>query len=107
MEHNLGPLAQIPPGEGRNFRIDAITVAVFHTRSGEVYATQPDCPHRQGPLADGLIGGATLLCPLHDRAWDLRTGAATSGAPPGEDCPIAIYPARLAPDQSILLTLPN
>ena len=40
----LGPLAQIPVGEGRVFDIGGLRIAVFHTRSGAVYATQASCP---------------------------------------------------------------
>ena len=100
-EHDIGPLTQIPLGEGRNFRVGPLTVAVFRTQAGEVFATQPNCPHRAGPLADGLIGGTTLICPLHDYAFDLRTGANIGGS-----CQIATYPARLSADQRIILALP-
>ena len=54
----IGTLAQIPPGEGRNIVVGDRTLAVFHLRDGAVYATQPNCPHAGGPLADGLTGGA-------------------------------------------------
>jgi len=99
-EHKIGGLAQIPKGEGRNFRVGGRTVAVFHTQAGEVYATQAACPHRNGPLADGLLGGTTLICPLHERAFDLR-----SGEEAGSDCRLTLYPARLMSDHSIVLTL--
>ena len=62
-------------------------IAVFHTRAGGVYATQALCPHRQGPLADGLIGGTTLLCPLHAWKFDLATGEALDGRLRPEDLP--------------------
>jgi nitrite reductase (NADH) small subunit len=75
--------------------------AVYHTHSGEVFATQPDCPHRGGPLADGLIGGTTILCPLHDRSFDLRTGKNLSG-----DCTdIRAYPVILRQDGGIALQI--
>jgi nitrite reductase (NADH) small subunit len=54
-------------------------VAVFHTRAGDVFATQAQCPHKAGPLADGMVGDATLVCPLHDWRFDLATGTAISG----------------------------
>jgi len=99
-EHHIGGLAQIPRGEGRNFRVADRTVAVFHTQGGEVYATQAACPHRNGPLADGLLGGTTLVCPLHERTFDLRTGAEA-----GSDCRLTVYPARVTTDQAIIVTL--
>lgn len=99
-EFNIGPLAQIPPGEGRVFTIGSKQVAVFHGRDAQVYATQPDCPHLGGPLADGLIGSGTLMCPLHDRLFDLSTGKSTN-----TDCAIAVYPARLTEKAEILVAV--
>jgi len=99
-EYALGPLAQIPSGEGREFPIGAALIAVFHARNGEVYATQALCPHRNGPLSDGLLGGSTLICPFHAWKFDLTTGAALLG-----DCAIAVYPARLSNDGQIFVTL--
>ena len=99
IEHLLGPVSAIPKGEGRVFRIDGEEIAVFHTRKGEVYATQAECPHRQAPLADGLLGGTTLICPFHAWKFDLRTGAALMG-----DCGLQIYPVRLTSDGEMMLT---
>lgn len=55
----IGNVDQIPKGEARIFDVNGLHIAVYH--SDEVFATQPDCPHRGGPLADGLIG-AQLSC---------------------------------------------
>ncbi len=51
------PLSEIPPGEGRSFVAGGEKIAVFCTRGGKVYAVQAECPHRGGPLADGLGRG--------------------------------------------------
>lgn len=96
--HDCGPIEQIPVGEGRNFLVDGVRIAIFRTQAGEVFATQPDCPHLAGPLADGLIGGHQLICPLHERSFDLRTGA-------GPDCSLRTYPAEVAADGRISVTL--
>ena len=99
-EVRVAGLAEIPPGEGRAYEVDGTRVAVFHTRAGRVFATQAECPHRKGPLADGLVGGTTVVCPLHDRIFDLATGAPIVG-----ECSIQVYPVRVAQDGAILLTL--
>ncbi len=99
-ERPIGIITQIPPGEGRNFDIDGVQIAVFHTRAGAVHATQAACPHKAGPLADGLTDENTVICPLHDRIYDLRTGAGL-----GNDCTIATYPVRIGENGTILLTL--
>ena len=98
MDYTLGRLAQIPLGEGRNFVVDGVGITVFHTRKG-VYATQAECPHRQGPLADGLLGGATVVCPFHAWKFDLTTGEALMG-----QCGIQTYPVRLSESGELWLT---
>jgi nitrite reductase (NADH) small subunit len=90
---------QIPAGEGRMFRVGGADIAVFHTHAGEVFATQSHCPHRDGPLADGLIGGATVVCPLHDRTFDLKTGCGLSH----ERLALSTYPLELGPTGQIWL----
>jgi nitrite reductase (NADH) small subunit len=99
-EHAIGPLSQIPRGEGRNFEIGGRVVAVFRTHQDEVFASQATCPHKQGPLADGMLGGATLMCPLHDRTYDLRTGKVLVG-----ECDIAVYPVRRDEDGTLVVTV--
>jgi nitrite reductase (NADH) small subunit len=98
--HQLGPLTQIPEGEGRTFEVGDRRVAVFRTRQGGVYATQAECPHKQGLLADGLLGVHTLVCPLHEWTFDLKTGSATQGS-----CGVAVYPITEDADGMMVLTL--
>ncbi|MDQ6676245.1 MAG: Rieske 2Fe-2S domain-containing protein [Acidobacteriota bacterium] len=102
MEITLGPLCAIPPGEGRTFEIAGDRIAVFHTRAGQIYAVQADCPHKGGPLSDGLTGGAVVVCPLHSWKFDLSTGAAVFG-----DCGLKTYPVRLDEVDQILVTQPG
>jgi len=101
VERTVGHISTIPIDEGRMLRVDGHLVAVFHLRGGGVRATQPWCPHRRGPLADGLVGGATLVCPLHARTFSLDGGEAGPG-----EVGIRIYRARVDDDGAILLTLP-
>jgi nitrite reductase (NADH) small subunit len=99
-ERAIGRVSEVPLGEGRNFDVEGTVVTVFRTRGGEVFATEPRCPHRQGPLADGLLGGTLLVCPLHERTFDLRTGVSVAG-----DCQVRTYPVREAEDGRIMLAL--
>lgn len=89
-EVTVGPIDAIPPGEGRSFSAFGEKVSVFRTRTGRVFAVQAECPHRGGPLADGLIGGTTVICPLHSWKFDLTTGNALFG-----DCGLKTYPVRV------------
>ncbi|HXX66130.1 MAG TPA: Rieske (2Fe-2S) protein [Polyangiaceae bacterium] len=96
----LAPLSEIPQGEGRTFWIASVEIAVFHGRDGRVFATQAQCPHRRGPLADGLLGGTTLICPLHEWTFDLTSGMALQGG-----CGIRVYPAAVDGAGDIVLEM--
>jgi nitrite reductase (NADH) small subunit len=80
--HLLGPLDQIPIGEGRAFELGGEQVAVFRLRSGVLRAVSAVCPHKGGPIADGLSDLQVVICPLHMNAFDLATGCSTTGAAP-------------------------
>lgn len=99
-EYDLGSVAQLPLGEGRAFQVGEHQIAVFRTRGGSIYATQAHCPHRGGPLIDGLIGGTILSCPLHAWKFDLRTGEALFGTQG-----IKTYPVHLTQAGEIVLIL--
>ncbi|MDO8675948.1 MAG: nitrite reductase (NAD(P)H) small subunit [Candidatus Omnitrophota bacterium] len=70
----LGLVEQIPVGQGRCFIVDGREIAVFRSRAGRIFAVSHRCPHRQGPLAEGVIGGNQVICPLHGHKFDLTTG---------------------------------
>jgi nitrite reductase (NADH) small subunit len=94
----LGPVDEIPLGEGRSYAVGDRMVAVFRLRDGSVRALSAVCPHRGGPLADGQIDRQVLLCPLHLNAWDLTTGCSTSGQPP-----LDVYAVRVDADNHLVL----
>ena len=75
----LGPVAEIPPGEGRAFVAGGVQVAVFRLRDGSLHATQAACPHAGGPLADGQTDLDVLVCPLHLYADRWSDGGSSAG----------------------------
>jgi nitrite reductase (NADH) small subunit len=96
---DLGSVETIPLGEGRTCVVDGREIAVFRTREGEVLAVQARCPHRGGPLADGLVGNGVVVCPLHAHRFELR-----SGAPVGRECAaLATYEVEVTPEGRLLL----
>jgi len=101
-ELKLGPLSTIPPGEGRNFDVLGEKIAVLRTRTDQVFAVQAGCPHRGGPLADGLLGGSTLICPLHGWKFDVSRGDVLFG-----DCGLKTYPVRVDEAGQIVLNFEN
>ena len=62
----LTPCDNIPPREGREVVVGGRHIAVFNL-GGRFFATDNRCPHKGGPLCDGIITGAAVVCPLH--AW--------------------------------------
>ena len=98
---NLGSAERIPLGEGRQILVGMEMIAVFRTRDGRVFATQAACSHKQGPLADGLIGDCKIVCPLHAFAFDLA-----SGRPLGHSCrALTTYPVNLNSKGEILIEM--
>jgi nitrite reductase (NADH) small subunit len=78
-EVDVGSLDAIPPGEGRTYAVGGEQIAVFRLRDGSLRAIDAVCPHRGGPLADGLIDEQVVVCPLHGRTFDTRTGCEVGG----------------------------
>jgi len=88
--HRLGPVEEIPLGEGRGYAVGGEQVAVFRPRDGGLYAVSATCPHAGGPLADGQIDGTVVVCPLHLHAYELATGRPRTGQPPLRTFPVEV-----------------
>jgi len=75
---NIGPLANIPMCGARRlcFGHGGRPIAVFRTAKDELFALIDECPHRQGPLSEGIIAGDAVTCPLHNWTIDLKDGVA-------------------------------
>jgi len=73
-------------------------VAVFRTGTDEVFALDSACPHKKGPLADGIVHGTTVTCPLHNWVISLETGQA-QGVDEGQ---VTTYPARVEAGRILL-----
>jgi nitrite reductase (NADH) small subunit len=90
----------IPPREGRPVRVSGLNIAIFNV-NGRFLTIDNQCPHRGGPLCDGIVAGATVVCPLHGWRFDLETGMAVRASLPA--C-ITTYPTRVE-DGIILVAL--
>ena len=95
---DIGHLDDIPLRGARLVKTPVGCVAVFRTDHAQVYAASNACPHKGGPLSEGIVHGTSVTCPLHNWVFDLNTGQA-QGADSGQ---IATYPVRLL-DGRILL----
>ena len=74
----VGTPADVPLLEGRSVAVGGRRVAIFRLPEGWV-ATDAVCPHRGGPLQDGLVTEDCVTCPLHNRRFELRTGRQQGG----------------------------
>lgn len=70
----VAAVEEIPPGEVRVFETDLERVAVCNV-DGAFYAVADVCTHDDGPLGEGTLDGAAILCPRHGALFDVRTGA--------------------------------
>ena len=85
----LGPVDKVPPGQGRCFVVGGKEISIFRQRDGQLFAVDNRCPHRQGPLSEGLLGAGKVICPLHAHTFDL-----TSGKGPNDQETLRVYPVR-------------
>jgi nitrite reductase (NADH) small subunit len=81
----------IPPREGRAVTLLGAEIAIFHV-DNRYLAIANKCPHKGGPLCDGIVSGTTVVCPLHGRRFDLEGGMAVRASEPA--C-VATFPARV------------
>ncbi len=88
---DIGGLDDIPRLGARTVDTREGPIAVFRTSDDEVFALLNRCPHRGGPLSEGLVAGRKVACPLHNWVIDLSTGEAVA---PDEGC-TTTYPVRI------------
>ncbi len=87
----VGRVEDIPRQGARVVRTLAGDIAVFRNLDDEVFALLDRCPHRGGPLSQGIIHGRRVTCPLHDWKIHLDSGLAVS---PDEGCTPS-FPVRI------------
>ena len=80
---DIGRIDDIPVRGARLIKTVAGCVAVFRTADNEAFALDDRCPHKGGPLSQGIVHGRSVTCPLHNWVIGLDTGAA-QGADQGE-----------------------
>ena len=87
----VGRLEDIPRLGARVVHGPDGNIAVFRTADNEVFALADRCPHRGGPLSQGIVFGKRVACPLHDWVIELKTGDAVA---PDVGCAPS-YPVRI------------
>ena len=79
----IGALDDIPRRGARCVKNGAMTIAVFRTADDRVFALEDKCPHKNGPLSQGIVHDGCVTCPLHNWVISLETGEA-QGADEGK-----------------------
>ena len=93
----------IPIREGRPALVGDREIAIFNMADGRFMAAENLCPHRGGPICDGIVTGMSVVCPLHQWKCNLETGAVER--PPNQEACLKTYPVRIE-DNVILIELP-
>jgi nitrite reductase (NADH) small subunit len=96
------PCESIPLREGRAVTIGGRQIAIFNL-GDRFLATDNQCPHRGGPLCDGIVAGDSVVCPLH--AWKVRLDTGAVERPAAHDKCVATYATRID-NGIVMLELP-
>jgi nitrite reductase (NADH) small subunit len=100
---DIGRLEDIPVRGARVVKTAKGCIAVFRTAENEVFAVNDRCPHKGGPLSQGIVHGHAVTCPLHNWVINLVTGEA-QGADVGsvQTVPLRTEAGRLLLDAKTL-----
>lgn len=94
---DIGVLDDIPLRGARCVKTRNGRIGVFRTHDDRVFAIEDHCPHKGGPLSQGIVHGAAVTCPLHNWVFSLETGKAL-GADEGavKTIPVRVEDGRIA-----------
>lgn len=94
----IGEISDIPRQGARCVKNGDMTIAVFRTVDDKIFALEDKCPHKNGPLSQGIVHDGCVTCPLHNWVISLATGSA-QGADEGET---QTFPIKLEGDTVFL-----
>jgi len=94
----IGRISDIPRRGARCVRNGEMSIAVFRTADDRVFALEDKCPHKHGPLSQGIVHDGCVTCPLHNWIINLETGHA-QGADEGQTLS---FPVRIEGEDVIL-----
>jgi len=76
---------------GKEVHVKEKSIAIFRLSNGDVHAVSNRCPHKNGPLAEGIVSGEFVFCPLYDWKISLVTGEVQKP----DDGRIEVYPTEI------------
>lgn len=96
----VGTVEDIPKQGARVVKTDDYDIAIFRTQEDKIFALKDECPHKGGPLSQGIVHNNKVACPLHDWKINLDSGIAVE---PDEGC-AARFPIKIE-GETIYLSL--
>ena len=93
---DIGALDDLPLRGSRCVQTPTGKIGVFRTADDRIFAIRNECPHKRGPLTEGIVHGHSVTCPLHNWVISLETGEA-QGADEGavETIPVRVEGTRI------------
>jgi len=98
----VAKLADVVQDYPLRVRVEGRDIALFNL-NGQIFATDNICSHEYASLADGVVDGETVECPLHGACFEIRTGRALT---PPASVDIKTYGVQIK-DGDILVGLPD
>lgn len=87
----VGHVDDVPLRGSRVIATEQGNIAIFKAAGGRIFALWDKCPHKGGPLSQGIVHGASVTCPLHNWVISLESGAA-QGADAGS---VRTFPLKI------------
>ena len=101
---DIGPVDQIAPGNARTLPVrGGEEIAIFHTLDNRFHALVNKCPHKQGPLSQGIVHGGVVTCPLHNWNISLKTGEALGESADERGACVPVIPLKVDAGRIYLL----
>jgi nitrite reductase (NADH) small subunit len=95
----IGEVTDFPQKLGKTVTIGRKEIAVFKLENGEIRAIENRCPHKGGVLAEGILSGEYVFCPMHDRKINVKDGKVQA---PDVGC-VQSYSVEVKEDQVYIL----
>ena len=70
----IGEVAELPQKLGKTVIVGNMEIAVFKTENGNIRAIENRCPHKESVLAEGILSGEYVFCPMHDWKISVKDG---------------------------------
>lgn len=90
----VGRVEEIPQLGARLVQSPEGDIALFRNSDDEIFALRNKCPHKGGPLSEGIVSGRRVTCPLHNWVMELESGSAVA---PDVGC-TPVFPVKVEGD---------